>query len=190
MFSSHFSIAPSAHLSISFSMVFFMFQLHRSGTKRLPHRRFCVHHSTRDCPDLCGRTYCMFFRHRFPHSGCRCKLTPGTGLRMASAIVIAGPYDASKMFTCIYRIRKIHAFLCGSFYIYMGVVFRQKYSIGTPLFEDVGDEAQIREKRDAIFKLGSPTQERTRPGKVRVALFFIFAEYLWSDQMIWLFGGL
>ena len=74
--------------------------------------------------------------------------------------------------------------------LHIGLVFRRGYSIGTPLFDDVGAEARICEKRDAIFKLAHHIRERAHPGKVRVALLFISAEYLRTHQMLWLFGGL
>ena len=74
--------------------------------------------------------------------------------------------------------------------LHMGLVFHQKSSIRTPLSGYVGAEARIREKRDAIFKLGAPDPRADPSCKVRVALLFIFAKYLRIHQMLWLFGGL
>jgi len=74
--------------------------------------------------------------------------------------------------------------------LHAGLVFHQKCSMRTPLFDDVGAGAGIREKRDAIFLVGSTSLRGNLNCKVGVALFFIFAEGFLTKQMPGSFGGL
>ena len=71
-----------------------------------------------------------------------------------------------------------------------GLLTHQKYCNQNAVFEEVGAEARIYRKRDAIDDIGSPRPSGTRTGKVRVALFCIFAKYLWTHRKLWLLGGL